>query len=142
MVDEVDSILIDEARTPLIISGVAEDNGPLYKKLKPVLKSLTEEEFDFEKEEVVKAGDYTIDLQSRSIEITENGHEKIENFLKQNNLLEDSVSLYASENLKLLNMVQALVRAETLFEKNTDYIVQNGKVILIDTNSGLSLIHI
>ena len=100
MVDEVDSILIDEARTPLIISGVAEDNGPLYKKLKPVVKSLSEEEFDFEKEEVVKAGDFTIDLQSRSIEITENGHEKIENYLKQNNLLEDSVSLYASENLK------------------------------------------
>ena len=139
VVDEVDSILIDEARTPLIISGVAEDNGPLYKKLKPVVKSLTEEEFDFEKEEVVKAGDFTIDLQSRSIEITENGHEKIENYLKQNNLLEDSVSLYASENLKLLNMVQALVRAETLFEKNTDYIVQNGKVILIDTNSGRAM---
>ena len=98
VVDEVDSILIDEARTPLIISGVAEDNGPLYKKLKPVVKSLTEEEFDFEKEEVVKAGDFTIDLQSRSIEITENGHEKIENYLKQNNLLEDSVSLYDSEN--------------------------------------------
>ena len=139
VVDEVDSILIDEARTPLIISGVAEDNGPLYRKLKPVVKSLTEEEFDFEKEEVVKAGDFTIDLQSRSIEITENGHEKIENYLKQNNLLEDSVSLYASENLKLLNMVQALVRAETLFEKNTDYIVQNGKVILIDTNSGRAM---
>jgi len=139
VVDEVDSILIDEARTPLIISGVAEDNGPLYKRLKPVVKSLTEEEFDFEKEEVVKAGDFTIDLQSRSIEITENGHEKIENYLKQNNLLEDSVSLYASENLKLLNMVQALVRAETLFEKNTDYIVQNGKVILIDTNSGRAM---
>ena len=139
VVDEVDSILIDEARTPLIISGVAEDNGPLYKKLKPVVKSLTEEEFDFEKEEVVKAGDFTIDLQSRSIEITENGHEKIENYLKQNNLLEDSVSLYASENLKLLNMVQALVRAETLFEKNTDYIVQNGKVVLIDTNSGRAM---
>ena len=139
VVDEVDSILIDEARTPLIISGVAEDNGPLYKRLKPVVKSLTEEEFDFEKEEVVKAGDFTIDLQSRSIEITENGHEKIENYLKQNNLLEDSVSLYASENLKLLNMVQALIRAETLFEKNTDYIVQNGKVILIDTNSGRAM---
>ena len=103
------------------------------------MKSLTEEEFDFEKEEVVKAGDFTIDLQSRSIEITENGHEKNENYLKQNNLLEDSVSLYASENLKLLNMVQALVRAETLFEKNTDYIVQNGKVILIDTNSGRAM---
>jgi preprotein translocase subunit SecA len=139
VVDEVDSILIDEARTPLIISGVAEDNGPLYKKLKPVLKNLTEEEFDFEKEEVVKAGDFTIDLQSRSIEITENGHEKIENYLKENNLLENSVSLYASENLKLLNMVQALLRAETLFEKNTDYIVQNGKVILIDTNSGRAM---
>ena len=139
VVDEVDSILIDEARTPLIISGVAEDNGPLYRKLKPVVKSLTEEEFDFEKEEVEKAGDFTIDLQSRSIEITETGHEKIENYLKQNNLLEDSVSLYASENLKLLNMVQALIRAETLFEKNTDYIVQNGKVILIDTNSGRAM---
>ena len=139
VVDEVDSILIDEARTPLIISGVAEDNGPLYKKLKPVVKSLTEEEFDLEKEEVLKPGDFTVDLQSRSIEITENGHEKIENYLKQNNLLEDSVSLYASENLKLLNMVQALVRAETLFEKNTDYIVQNGKVILIDTNSGRAM---
>ena len=139
VVDEVDSILIDEARTPLIISGVAEDNGPLYKKLKPIVKNLFEEEFDPEKEEIIKAGDFTVDLQSRSIEITENGHEKIEEFLRQNSMLADSVSLYASENLKLLNMVQALIRAEILFEKNTDYIVQNSKVILIDTNSGRAM---
>ena len=140
VVDEVDSILIDEARTPLVISGVAEDNGPLYKKLRPILSTLQEEELiDEESDEPIGAGDYIVDLQSRSIDITENGHEKIESYLKDNNLLEKSLSLYASENLKLLNMVQALLRAEVLFEKNTDYIVQNGQVVLIDSNSGRAM---
>ena len=140
VVDEVDSILIDEARTPLVISGVAEDNGPLYKKLRPILSTLQEEELiDAESDEPIGAGDYIVDLQSRSIDITENGHEKIESYLKDNNLLEKSLSLYASENLKLLNMVQALLRAEVLFEKNTDYIVQNGQVVLIDSNSGRAM---
>ena len=140
VVDEVDSILIDEARTPLVISGVAEDNGPLYKKLRPILSTLQEEELiDAESDEPIGAGDYVVDLQSRSIDITENGHEKIESYLKDNNLLEKSLSLYASENLKLLNMVQALLRAEVLFEKNTDYIVQNGQVVLIDSNSGRAM---
>ena len=140
VVDEVDSILIDEARTPLVISGVAEDNGPLYKKLRPILSTLQEEELiDAESDEPIGTGDYIVDLQSRSIDITENGHEKIESYLKDNNLLEKSLSLYASENLKLLNMVQALLRAEVLFEKNTDYIVQNGQVVLIDSNSGRAM---
>ena len=140
VVDEVDSILIDEARTPLVISGVAEDNGPLYKKLRPILSTLQEEELiDAESDEPIGEGDYIVDLQSRSIDITENGHEKIESYLKDNNLLEKSLSLYASENLKLLNMVQALLRAEVLFEKNTDYIVQNGQVVLIDSNSGRAM---
>ena len=140
VVDEVDSILIDEARTPLVISGVAEDNGPLYKKLRPILSALQEEELiDAESDEPIGTGDYIVDLQSRSIDITENGHEKIESYLKDNNLLEKSLSLYASENLKLLNMVQALLRAEVLFEKNTDYIVQNGQVVLIDSNSGRAM---
>ena len=102
VIDEVDSILIDEARTPLIISGIAEDNADLYLKLKNVPKSLNEEIIDVETNETSQEGDYVIDLQSNSIELTNQGHEKIEEKLRELNLITSNENLYSSKNLKLL----------------------------------------
>ena len=139
VVDEVDSILIDEARTPLVISGVAEDNSEIYKKIGQIIPRLKEEEFDLETGDVFVEGDFQIDEKVRSAELTEKGHENVERLLVHNGLLKEDDSLYASENLKLLNMVQSSLRAFNLFEKNTDYLVQNGQVVLIDTNTGRAL---
>ena len=136
VIDEVDSILIDEARTPLIISGIAEDNADLYLKLRNVPKSLNEEIIDVETNETSKKGDYVIDLQSNSIELTNQGHEKIEEKLRELNLIASNENLYSSKNLKLLDMVICILRANLLFQKNTDYILQNNKIVLIDSNSG------
>ena len=139
VVDEVDSILIDEARTPLVISGVAEDNSEIYKKIGQIIPRLKQEEFDLETGDVFVEGDFQIDEKVRSAELTERGHENVERLLVHNGLLKEDDSLYASENLKLLNMVQSSLRAFNLFEKNTDYLVQNGQVVLIDTNTGRAL---
>ena len=139
VVDEVDSILIDEARTPLVISGVAEDNSEIYKKICQIIPRLKQEEFDLETGDVFVEGDFQIDEKVRSAELTEKGHENVERLLVHNGLLKEDDSLYASENLKLLNMVQSSLRAFNLFEKNTDYLVQNGQVVLIDTNTGRAL---
>ena len=139
VVDEVDSILIDEARTPLVISGVAEDNSEIYKKIGQIIPRLKREEFDLETGDIFVEGDFQIDEKVRSAELTEKGHENVERLLVHNGLLKEDDSLYASENLKLLNMVQSSLRAFNLFEKNTDYLVQNGQVVLIDTNTGRAL---
>ena len=139
VVDEVDSILIDEARTPLVISGVAEDNSEIYKKIGQIIPRLKQEEFDLETGDVFVEGDFQIDEKVRSAELTEKGHENVERLLVHNGLLKEDDSLCASENLKLLNMVQSSLRAFNLFEKNTDYLVQNGQVVLIDTNTGRAL---
>ena len=136
VIDEVDSILIDEARTPLVISGVAEDNADLYLKLKNIPQFLREEIIDLETNETTTEGDYVIDLQSNTIELTNSGHEKVEEKLRSLGLISADENLYSSKNLKLLEMVLCILRANLLFLKNTDYILQNNKIVLIDTNSG------
>ena len=136
VIDEVDSILIDEARTPLVISGVAEDNADLYLKLKNIPQFLREEIIDLETNETTTEGDYVIDLQSNVIELTNSGHEKVEEKLRSLGLISTDENLYSSKNLKLLEMVLCILRANLLFLKNTDYILQNNKIVLIDTNSG------
>ncbi len=136
VIDEVDSILIDEARTPLVISGVAEDNADLYLKLKNIPQFLREEIIDLETNETTTEGDYVIDLQSNAIELTNSGHEKVEEKLRSLGLISTDENLYSSKNLKLLEMVLCILRANLLFIKNTDYILQNNKIVLIDTNSG------
>ena len=136
VIDEVDSILIDEARTPLVISGVAEDNADLYLKLKNIPQFLREEITDLETNETTTEGDYVIDLQSNAIELTNSGHEKVEEKLRSLGLISTDENLYSSKNLKLLEMVLCILRANLLFLKNTDYILQNNKIVLIDTNSG------
>ena len=139
VVDEVDSILIDEARTPLIISGVAEDNSSLYRELKKIIPSLEEELIDPDTGNVEKKGDYLVDLASNSIEFSNQGHEKIENTLKQKEIIASSDTLYATENLKLLDMVTSILRANLLFKKDVDYLVNNRKIVLIDTNTGRAM---
>ena len=139
VVDEVDSILIDEARTPLIISGVAEDNSSLYRELKKIIPSLEEELINPDTGDVEKKGDYLVDLASNSIEFSNQGHEKIENTLKQKEIIASSDTLYATENLKLLDMVTSILRANLLFKKDVDYLVNNKKIVLIDTNTGRAM---
>ena len=139
VVDEVDSILIDEARTPLIISGVAEDNSSLYRELRKIIPSLKEELLDPETGEVEKKGDYLIDLASNSIEFSNQGHEKIEKNLKESGIIASTDTLYATENLKHLDMLTSILRANLLFQKNIDYLVNDKKIVLIDTNTGRAM---
>ena len=132
IVDEVDSILIDEARTPLIISGAVEDSSELYKAINRLIPKLTPE---LEEEE----GDFTVDEKQRSIELTESGHEKVEGMLIEAGLLQEDDSLYAATNLGLLHHVHSGLRAHVLFQRDVEYIVQEGQVVLIDEHTGRTM---
>ena len=132
IVDEVDSILIDEARTPLIISGAAEDSSDMYRSINtliPKLQPTTEAE----------EGDFTVDEKQRQIELTEAGHEKIEGLLIGQGLLEEDDSLYAPTNLGLLHHVHSGLRAHVLYQRDVEYIVQEGQVVLIDEHTGRTM---
>ena len=132
IVDEVDSILIDEARTPLIISGAVEDSSELYKAINRLIPKLTPE---VEEQE----GDFTVDEKQRSIELTESGHEKVEGMLIEAGLLQADDSLYAATNLGLLHHVHSGLRAHVLFQRDVEYIVQEGQVVLIDEHTGRTM---
>ena len=132
IVDEVDSILIDEARTPLIISGAVEDSSELYKAINRLIPKLTPE---VEEQE----GDFTVDEKQRSIELTESGHEKVEGMLIEAGLLREDDSLYAATNLGLLHHVHSGLRAHVLFQRDVEYIVQEGQVVLIDEHTGRTM---
>ena len=138
VVDEVDSILIDEARTPLIISGAAEDSSELYIAVNKLVPALTQAVPAEEGEEEVE-GDFTIDEKLRHIELTEAGHEKIEALLIKNGLLQEEESLYAATNLGLLHHVHSALRAHVLFNRDVEYIVQEGQVVLIDEHTGRTM---
>ena len=144
VIDEVDSILIDEARTPLIISGATEDSSALYKRMKalvPVLKRAPnpEDEGKPEAEGLDVDGHFVIDEKHRSIELTEFGHQYVEEMLVKEKLLEEGDSLYSSGNLNLLHHVTTALRALHLFQRNVEYIVQNGEVVLIDEHTGRTM---
>ena len=138
VVDEVDSILIDEARTPLIISGQAEDSSELYIQLDRLIPSLKQQIEEGEGSTLVvkKEGHYTIDEKSRTAELTETGHQYIEELLVKNNLLAEGDSLYASSNATLFSHVLSALRAHVLYHRNIQYIIQDGEVLLIDENTG------
>ena len=132
IVDEVDSILIDEARTPLIISGASEDSSELYKRVNrliPSLKPVTEGE----------EGHFTVDEKQRQVELTEMGHEFIEGLLYKEGLLKEGESLYAATNLGLLHHVYSGLRAHVMFQRDVEYIVQEGQVVLIDEHTGRTM---
>jgi preprotein translocase subunit SecA len=138
IVDEVDSILIDEARTPLIISGQADDHTDLYVKMN-VIPSYLDRQIGEEKADgtgVEKAGDYVIDEKSQQVFLTEAGHEKAESILVQIGLISDGDSLYAPQNIALMHHLLATLRAHTLFNRDQHYVVQNGEVVIVDEFTG------
>jgi len=132
IVDEVDSILIDEARTPLIISGSSDDSSELYRRINKLIPSLQP---DSEEE----PGHFTVDEKQRQVELTELGHEFIEELLIREKLLEEGESLYAATNLNLLHHVHSGLRARLLFNRDVEYIVKDGQVVLIDEHTGRSM---
>jgi preprotein translocase subunit SecA len=129
IVDEVDSILIDEARTPLIISGAAEDSSELYRKINKFIPRL-------EQEVEAQEGHYVIDEKQRQVELTEAGHLFVEDLLSTTGLLEEGESLYAASNLNLLHHVHSALKAHVLFKRDVEYIVEQGQVVLIDEHTG------
>ena len=134
IVDEVDSILIDEARTPLIISGQAEDHTELYLKLNQAAPLLKKQEG--EGDSVTVPGDYTIDLKARQVLLTEQGHESAEQVLTRMGLLAEGASLYDPSNILLVHHLYAALRAHGLYHKDQHYVVQNGEVIIVDEFTG------
>ena len=134
VIDEVDSILIDEARTPLIISGPAEDKSELYKKINPLVAHLEQGEENLETK--TSSGDFTIDEKAKQIYLTDDGHAKVEAMMAEQGLLEEGDSLYDAAHIGLMIHVNAALRANLLFEKNRDYIVENDEVVIIDEFTG------
>ncbi|MBI3546551.1 MAG: preprotein translocase subunit SecA [Gammaproteobacteria bacterium] len=130
IVDEVDSILIDEARTPLIISGPAEESTDLYVKINGIIPRLMKQETEG------GPGDYTVDEKARQAFLTEAGHEKVEKLLTQAGLLEAGSSLYDVSNLILMHHLNAALRAHSLYKREVDYIVRDNEVIIIDEFTG------
>ncbi|WP_317930913.1 preprotein translocase subunit SecA [Halioxenophilus sp. WMMB6] len=140
IVDEVDSILIDEARTPLIISGAAQDSSALYRAINQLIPLLKEQpELPEGEENPVITGHYLVDEKMRSVELTELGHQEVETLLVANGLLEEDDSLYSPANLGLLHHVHAALRAHTLYSKDIHYIVQDNQVMLIDEHTGRTM---
>ena len=148
IVDEVDSILIDEARTPLIISGPADESTDLYRKIDKLAPKLTRQEkietglpavLAGNEEAPEETGDFFVDEKNRQVELTERGHEFVERELKRIGLLGEQDSLYAAVNLALLHHVQAALRAHYLFQRDVDYMVQNGEIVIVDEHTGRAM---
>jgi preprotein translocase subunit SecA len=140
IVDEVDSILIDEARTPLIISGPSEQSTDLYvqiNRLAPKLKRQIGNEMD--PGGVEEEGDFIVDEKHRQIELTERGHTLVEEEMTKSGLLGDGESLYGATNLNLLHHVHAALRAHALFKRDVDYIVQDGQIVIVDEHTGRAM---
>lgn len=139
IVDEVDSILIDEARTPLIISGQAEDHTALYVAINKLVPHLTRQEGEADPrtgEGVIKPGDFTVDEKSHQVFLTEAGHEKAEALLAQAGLLPEGASLYDPANITLMHHLYAGLRARHLYHRDQHYVVQNGEIIIVDEFTG------
>ena len=135
LVDEVDSVLIDEARTPLIISGQAEDSSELYRKIDGIIPKLELQEKE-DTEDYTGDGHFTVDLKIRQAYLTERGQLYVEDLLRELGLLKENDSLFSSTNIVLLHHVMAALRAHALFQRDVDYVVANGEVVIIDEHSG------
>jgi len=139
IVDEVDSILIDEARTPLIISGQAEDHTEMYVRINAVVPQLKKQigELDLRTGEgVIDPGDFTVDEKSHQVFLTEDGHENAERILREAGLLVEGASLYDPQNITLMHHVYAALRARHLYNRDQHYVVQDGEVIIVDEFTG------
>ena len=140
IVDEVDSILIDEARTPLIISGPSDDSSELYRRINKLIPQLKPQEFVESLEERVEdTGHYTLDEKQKNIELTEFGHEFVEQLLIKEGLLEENDSLYAPGNLNLFHHLHAALKAHILFKRDVEYIVQNNEIVIVDEHTGRTM---
>lgn len=147
IVDEVDSILIDEARTPLIISGPAEESTDLYVEINKLAPKLVQQEMVesglpsvLGGEEAEDTGDFFVDEKNRQVELTERGHQFVEKELVRIGLLEEGESLYAATNLSLLHHVHAALKAHAIFKRDVDYMVQNGEVVIVDEHTGRAMV--
>ena len=138
LVDEVDSILIDEARTPLIISGPAEDSSELYIQMNKVIPHLVPQEKE-DSDTFQGEGDYSVDEKTRQVNITERGLVKIEGLLADAGMMKEGESLYSPANIMLMHHVTAALRAHALFTKDVDYIVKDGEVIIVDEHTGRTM---
>ncbi len=133
IVDEVDSILIDEARTPLIISGQASDSSDLYKRINAVIPRLVKVETED------GPGDYTIDEKSKQAFLTESGHDTAEQLMVENGLLNEGESLYDAANIALVHHLNAALRAHSIYSRDVDYIVQDGSIVIVDEFTGRTM---
>ena len=138
VIDEVDSILIDEARTPLIISGPAEDSSELYTQINTLIPQLIKQDEE-DSEEYRGEGHYTLDEKGKQTHLTENGQEFVEQLLKDESLMEADDTLYSPANISLLHHINAALRAHVLFEKDVDYIVKDDEVIIVDEHTGRTM---
>ena len=141
IVDEVDSILIDEARTPLIISGPAEDSSELYTKINKIIPGLTRQD-PIEGEDGKPdfgPGDYSVDEKARQVFLSEEGHQRVEEMLAEMGLLDENSSLYDSTNISLMHHVNAALRAHVLFHRNVEYIVRNEQIVIVDEFTGRTM---
>ena len=141
IVDEVDSILIDEARTPLIISGPAEDSSELYQKVDTIIPHLTRQDpiTNDEGKPDFGPGDFSVDEKNKSSQLSDEGFEKVENMLSEMGLLAQDESLYDSSNIMLMHHVNSALRAHALFQKNVDYIVRDGEIVIVDEFTGRTM---
>ncbi len=135
IIDEVDSILIDEARTPLIISGAVEDSSDMYRAIDKLIPSL-ELQTDEEDQE---SGDYSVDEKAKQVHLSERGQEKVEVLLLENKLLGEGQNLYSAQSISLLHHINAALRAHVLFKKDVDYIVANNEVVIVDEHTGRTM---
>ncbi|MBT5196109.1 MAG: preprotein translocase subunit SecA, partial [Gammaproteobacteria bacterium] len=142
IVDEVDSILIDEARTPLIISGGLENTADVYKAINGIVPGLVEQVKTPEdiEEDREPPGDYFVDEKQRDVELTEEGHQKIENLLVRKGLLAEGESLYGTANLTLFHHVSASLKAHKLYKRDVDYIVAEGEIVIVDEHTGRTMV--
>ncbi|WNC72979.1 preprotein translocase subunit SecA [Thalassotalea psychrophila] len=138
VIDEVDSILIDEARTPLVISGQAEDSSELYRLIDSMVPMLEQQEAEDE-EGVESTGDFTIDEKSKQVYLTERGQVRVEEILKERGMLDEHDSLYGASSIALLHHVMAALRAHKLFQKDVDYIVKEGEIVIVDEHTGRTM---
>ncbi len=133
IVDEVDSILVDEARTPLIISGPTEDRSDLYHQVNRLIPRLVKQE----KEN--GPGDYSVDEKSKQVYLTDKGHERIEQMMEEHELIKPGQSLYDAVNIRLMHYINACLRANVLFQKDVDYIVRDNQIIIVDEFTGRAM---
>lgn len=138
VIDEVDSILIDEARTPLIISGQAEDSSELYRNINLVVPTLVQQDEE-DKEGEDSTGDFTIDEKAKQIYLTELGQVHIEEIMLEKGLMQQGDSLFSAANITLLHHVMAALRAHKLFQKDVDYIVKDGEIVIVDEHTGRTM---